>query len=82
MTIFKRKVGNDVASCIAGDDDGEFADKGNMLLENSAGDMNLTPCFVWVSRGIQAQLSFPVLSESRGFKSGFSGKCFHRCGEI
>ena len=82
MTIFKGKVGNGVACCIAGDNNRKFANKRDVLLQDGARDMNLLPRFVRVGRGIQGQLSFPVVSESRGFKTSFSRKTFLGGGEF
>jgi len=82
MTILKGKVGNGVACCIASDNNRKFANKRDVLLQDGARDMNLLPRFVRVGRGIQGQLSFPVVSESRGFKTSFSRKTFLGGGEF
>ena len=52
MTIFKGKVGNGVACCIAGDNDRKFANKRDVFLQDGARDMNFLPRFVRVRRGI------------------------------
>lgn len=69
MVIFKRKVGYGVASGIAGDDDGEFADKGNMFLEDGPGNPNFRPSLGGVGAGIERELSFAIVAKGGGFEA-------------
>ncbi len=82
MPIFKGKIGNGMAGGIAGDDDGEFAKERDMLLEDRPGNVDFWPNLGGVGRGIEGELALAVITKSGGFEAGFSGKCFHRCGEI